>query len=139
MLTCPFMCLPLMHLISLILYIATFGHLWLSVCLVINIIWSSLTIAHIICRLRRHRLLRPHAPPAFRQRPARRKCPRAPPRVAHRQAFYLSRLRRASSPMSTCAGNPRILFCRQQHRLQHQRSRHRLQHRFPRVLLMSSK
>jgi hypothetical protein len=64
--------------------------------------------------------------------------PRAPPRAAHRRASRLSRLRCASSPMSTHAGNAWTLLRRHPHRLQRLRSHHHLQRRFPRVLLLSS-
>jgi hypothetical protein len=40
-----------MRLISLILYIVTYRHLQSSVYLAINIIWSFMMIAHIICGL----------------------------------------------------------------------------------------
>jgi hypothetical protein len=86
----------------------------------------------------RHRLLRPRGPTATRMRSTRRRCPRAPTRAAHRRASRLSRLRRASSPMSTRAENTWTLLRRHPHRLQRLRSRHHLQRRFPRVLLLSS-
>jgi len=80
-------------------------------------------------RHHRHRQLRLRALTTSRQHFLRRRCPRVPPRAAHRRASRPSRLRRTSSPTSTHIGDARILFRRRPH----------LPHRhFPRVLLLSS-